>query len=95
MKVSYIQAEKPSMKENNIFQSIPVMVEACCPDSVLWLFRNIMDFEVSRGMFIIRNSNTQSNFADFYPCCQFCGARHTSERLEKDNLVRKEEKENK
>jgi len=73
MKVKYVSVQD---KQNNTFKHMPVSVEGCCHDSMLWFFRNKLDIVMVDAIFVTRNVDNNVNGIELFHCCQFCGSRH-------------------
>lgn len=89
MKIYYDNLERG----NNLYIAVPLAIETCCPDAMLWLFRYPTDLSISEQVLLKKDANGQP---EVFRYCQFCGIRHfvykiqTKEKQEEKGEVKKE-----
>ena len=80
MIIRYINEDRKG--EQNVTISIPMMVESCCSDCMVWFFKNTLDIVIKDAMLIKMDVSNPKHY-EVFSYCQFCGKRHKTELMEK------------
>lgn len=86
MKIYYENIETP----DNRFISIPMRIEACCNEIMIWVFKYPIDMDAKNQVII---KSDEKNRPDYYLYCQYCGQRHFFYKLSSTTVNKEENKE--
>jgi hypothetical protein len=72
MIIVYEQVES----KNNTFTSLPIMVDGCCKDIMLWFFKFSIDVIIKDNLLLKRDNSDNLKNTEVFGFCHFCGAKH-------------------